>query len=110
MRTLVRTILEQFGYEVLEAQSGGDALLICEDQSLTVHLLLTDVIMPHMGGVQLAERLRLRRPHLKVLFMSGYAADSIVHLGLLDPGVAFLQKPIAPETLTRKVREVLDEG
>ena len=108
MRTLVRTILEQFGYEVLEAQNGGDALLICEDQSQPIHLLLTDVIMPRMSGAQLAERLQPIRPTMKVLFMSGYADDSIVHQGLLKPGVAFLQKPITPETLTRKVREVLD--
>ncbi len=108
VRTLARTLLQRCGYDVVEAQSGGDALLICEDPGLTIHLLLTDVIMPRMNGAQLAERLCPLRPWMKVLFMSGYADDSIVHHGILDPGVALLEKPITLETLTRKVREVLD--
>jgi len=108
VRTLAHRALEHFGYHVLEAQSGGDALLIGKEHGNDIHLLLTDVIMPRMSGRQLSEHLHPLHPEMKVLFMSGHTDNSIGHHGVLDPGVAFLQKPITPETLTQKVREVLD--
>jgi CheY-like chemotaxis protein len=106
VRVLVRTILERFGYHVIDAQSGGDALLVSEKHTSTIELLLTDVIMPHISGSELAQRLGRRVG--KVLYMSGYTEDAIVHQGVIDSGIALLQKPITPEALARKIREVLD--
>jgi signal transduction histidine kinase/ActR/RegA family two-component response regulator len=108
VRKVARHILERYGYRVFEARNADEALRFCERPSLSIHLLLTDVVMPEIGGTQLAARLRALRPELRVLYMSGYTENAIVHHGILEPGVAYLQKPLLPEALARRVREVLD--
>jgi CheY-like chemotaxis protein len=108
VRTLARTILEQLGYRVLEATNGEEAVRIFESQREPIHLILTDVVMPLMGGKELADRIGSIKPETRVLYMSGYTDDAIVHHGVLDPGTAFLEKPFSPNSLAHKVREVLE--
>ncbi len=108
VRTVVKTILERQGYAVLDAASAGDAVVICEQFHGTIHLLLTDVVMPRMNGRELAERVHRLRPKMKVIFMSGYTDDAIVHHGVFNAGMHFIQKPVTPNPLLAKVRDVLD--
>ena len=107
VREVAREFLEIMGYKVLETRSPADAMRIAQNHPGEIHLLLTDVVMPEMGGRDLAERLQRIRPRMKVLYMSGYTDDAIVHHGVLDADTPFLQKPFARDTLERKVREVL---
>jgi DNA-binding NtrC family response regulator len=108
VRTVSRGILRRSGYQVLEARNAGEALLLAEAHVGTIHLLLADVVMPQVSGPDLAKRLASLRPTMKVLFMSGYTDDSVVRHGVVRSAISFLQKPITPEMLTMKVREVLD--
>lgn len=108
LRHLAAGILRRHGYDVIEARNADEALLAGERAERTIHLLLSDVVMPRMSGPELAKRLAQARPGMKVLCMSGYTGDAVVRHGALDPGVAFLQKPITPDALLKRVREVLD--
>jgi len=108
VRSLARDILEMNGYTVLEASCGEQALTIARAHTGTIHLLLSDVVMPGMSGGELAHRLTGFRKDIKVLFMSGYPDDAIVRHGVLGPDAAFIQKPFTLDALARKVRDVID--
>jgi CheY-like chemotaxis protein len=109
VRNLAAISLRGQGYTVLEAQDGIEALRVAEKEGINcIGLLLTDVVMPRMGGKELADKLKSVRPELRVLFTSGYTDDAIVHHGVLDAGIAFLPKPFTRASLARKVREVLN--
>ena len=110
VRMVTRQVLERYGYAVLEAPNGDTALRLAAKHHGPIHLLLTDVVMPGLSGRQLAGQLAQLRPGLKVLYASGYADHAIVHHGILESGIAYLQKPFTPETLGRRVRQVLDSS
>jgi two-component system, cell cycle sensor histidine kinase and response regulator CckA len=109
VRAFTRHVLEGCGYTVLEAAHGGEAILLVEQHHGPVHLLVSDVVMPEMGGRRLAERMIALKPGIKVLYVSGYTPDAVVRHGVVESEAAFLQKPFAPGVLARKVREVLDQ-
>jgi len=108
VRAVMRHVLERQGYAVLEASNGAAALERVAGHPAPIHLLLTDVIMPGLSGRQLADRLAALRPDTRVLYASGYTDDAVVRHGVLESGIAYLQKPFTTESLARKVREVLD--
>jgi PAS domain S-box-containing protein len=107
VRALARQVLRRHGYVVLEARHGVEALRVAERHPDDIHLLISDVVMPHMSGRELAQRLETVRPKMKMLFMSGYS-DHVLMQGDLAPPAAFLQKPFTPEALARNVRRILD--
>jgi two-component system cell cycle sensor histidine kinase/response regulator CckA len=110
LRKLVRHMLESCGYTVLEASHPKEGLTLCQSHAGQIHLLLTDVIMPGMNGRALSRQVLQLRPQIKVIFMSGYTEQIIAADGVLEPGMAFIQKPYTTETLSCKVREVLDSS
>jgi len=108
VRRLLTHVLHKRGYKVLEASNGEEALRLFERRGNEIQLVLTDMVMPHMGGRHLGERLRALCPDIKIIYMSGYTDDVLVRTGALGPGMSFLQKPLRPEVLAAKVRETLD--
>jgi two-component system cell cycle sensor histidine kinase/response regulator CckA len=108
VRAVTKQVLERQGYTVLEAADGEAAVQLAQRHHGAIHLLLTDVVMPRVSGRDLAQQLGRVRPDLKVLYASGYTDDSVVRHGILESGIAYLQKPFTPESLARKVRDVLD--
>ena len=108
LRPLVRALLEKLGYRVLEGGNAAEALESARRHQGPIHLLVADVVMPGASGRDLARELAQSRPATKVLYVSGYTDDAIVHHGMLEEGLNFLQKPFTPSALARKLREVLD--
>jgi PAS domain S-box-containing protein len=107
VRRYAAAALRTFGYQVLEAENADEALLVCERESERIDLILTDVVMPGLSGRELADRLKQRRPGIKVMFMSGYTDDAIVHHGAVEKDAEFIQKPFSPDQLAIKVRAML---
>lgn len=108
IRRLARLIFDSLGYRVLEAPNGRDALAAAQQHAGRIDVLVTDVVMPHPGGRELAERLRLVRPEMKILYLSGYSDEAVSRQGIPGDGHGFLQKPFTPLALARRVREILD--
>ena len=108
VRKLAVRVLKRQGYKVLEASQGDDALRLCEEHNRPIQLMVTDVVMPGMDGRELTNRLMLLHPEIRVLYMSGYTGNTIVHHGVLERGINYIQKPFTVDALAGKVREVLD--
>jgi DNA-binding response OmpR family regulator len=108
VRELVRETLKKNGYVVLEAADGDEGLRLAEQYRGPIHMMISDVVMPGMGGRELAQNITTSHPEMKVLFVSGYTEDAIHHHGVLDEGIIFLQKPFTLQALASKVRAVLD--
>ncbi len=107
VRALTHEILRLGGYRVLDASNGEEAIGLCRIHPGTIDLVLTDVVMPGMSGRELSERVKTLRPGIRVLYMSGYTDEAIARHGVLEPGMAFIEKPFTPDDLVRKVREIL---
>src|SRR5262249_4457373 len=108
VRNLTREVLESCGYTVLEARNGIEALEFCKTYEGDIDLLLTDIVMPQIGGRELSEKMLQAYPHICILFSSGYTDDAIVRHGILEEDANFIQKPFTLEALARRVRELLD--
>jgi DNA-binding NtrC family response regulator len=108
LRTLLVRFFRLYGYNVLEARHGGEALLICERHPETIHLMITDVVMPQMSGKELAERLALLHPEMAVFFMSGYTGSDLIGYGAPESNNHFISKPFRPMDLVKMVRDFLD--
>ena len=108
VRAVILATLARNGYKVLEAANGNEALTVLENHDGAIQLLLTDVVLPGMSGRDLAKRLLIERPDLRVLYTSGYTDETIAHHGVLEPGMTFIQKPFTPTELLVKVRNLLD--
>jgi len=108
LRTLLCRFFRLYGYNVLEARHGGEALLLCERHSGPIQLMITDVVMPQMSGKELADRLALLHPEMTVFFMSGYTDSDLTGYGALDSNQHFIPKPFRPMDLVKKVRDFLD--
>ena len=109
LRNLTQNTLQSYGYRILDAKNGEDAIRVCKEYDGRIDLMITDVVMPKIGGREAAKRLLPLYPQMKVIYMSGYTDDAIVHHGVLKPGLNFLEKPFTLEGLARKVRQVLDQ-
>lgn len=108
MRRLTVLQLREAGYRVIEAENGDQALRSAARANVPIDLLVTDVIMPGMGGIELSEELSVARPSLKTLFVSGYTAHAIARHGFLDQDLEFIEKPFSRNTLLARVRQILD--
>jgi two-component system, cell cycle sensor histidine kinase and response regulator CckA len=107
VRAVTRRALTRFGYSVLPAAGGDEALELAREHPDEIELLLTDIMMPGRNGVEVAQEIVEVRPHIRVFYMSGYADQDLVRQGLLKPGTRFLQKPFTPQELAERVREIL---
>ena len=108
VRAVAHRSLVRFGYDVLSASRGDEALRIAEEHGGEIDLLLTDIMMPGMNGVEVAARIAESYPGIRIFFMSGYADQDLVRQGLLEPGTHFLQKPFTPQELAERIRNILD--
>jgi two-component system, cell cycle sensor histidine kinase and response regulator CckA len=108
VRHLASELLEESGYLVLSANGGEEAISFATKHKEQIDLLITDVVMPNISGKEVAEQLKKIHPETKVLFMSGYTDEAIVHHGIVDSNIAFIQKPFSEQALAHKIREVLD--